>query len=98
MTSKASEPNGIVVTPQMIRAGLDVVKSCRRSPMARRLAAAYRAMAAAAPPDGSPMAAVTPTMLQALRLLGHKLVLYGWRKTATDSCDEQGQSNCHRFV
>jgi hypothetical protein len=72
MTSKASEPNGIVVTPQMIRAGLDVVKSWPSLADGEALAAAYRAMAAAAPPDGSPMAAVTPTMLQALRMLGHK--------------------------
>lgn len=72
MTSKASEPNGIVVTPQMIRAGLDVVKSWPSLADGEALATAYRAMAAAAPLDGSPMAAVTPTMLQALRLLGHK--------------------------
>ena len=69
---KCSEPCDIVVTPRMIRAGLDVVKSWPSLADGEALATAYRAMAAAAPPDGSPMAAVTPTMLQALRLLGHK--------------------------
>lgn len=69
---KCSEPCDIVVTPQMIRAGLDVVKSWPSLADGEALATAYRAMAAAAPPDGSPMAAVTPTMLQALRMLGHK--------------------------
>lgn len=73
MTLKANAPSEIVVTPQMIRAGLDVVKSWPSLADGEALATAYRAMAAAAPPDslagtGSP----TPTMLQALRLLGHK--------------------------
>lgn len=73
MTSKASEPSEIVVTPQMIRAGLAVVRSWPSLADGEALATAYRAMAAAAPPDslvgtGAP----TPTMLQALRLLGHK--------------------------
>ena len=72
MTSKASEPKGIVVTPQMIRAGLDVVKSWPSLADGEALAAAYRAMVAVAPPDGLSKAVVPPTMLQALRMLGHK--------------------------
>jgi hypothetical protein len=72
MTSRTSEPSEIVVTPQMIRAGLEVVKSWPSLAQGEALATAYRAMAAAAPPDGSPTAAITPTMLQALRMLGHK--------------------------
>lgn len=72
MTSKHSEPSRVVVTPQMIRAGLDVVKSWPSLADGEALATAYRAMAAVAPPDGSPQSALTPTMLQALRLLGHK--------------------------
>ena len=70
MTSKSNEPSEIVVTPQMIRAGLAVLKSWPSLADGEALATAYRAMAAAAPSD-SPMAAVTPTMLQALRMLGH---------------------------
>lgn len=72
MTPKASEPSEIVVTPEMIRAGLAVVKSWPSLTDGVALAMAYRAMAAAAPPDGSSTATVTATMLQALRLLGHK--------------------------
>ncbi len=72
MTSKAIAPNEIVVTARMIRAGLDVVKSWPSLADGEALATAYRAMAAAAPPDGLSMGALTPTMLQALRLLGHK--------------------------
>jgi hypothetical protein len=71
MTSKASEPCEIVVTAQMIRAGLQVVKSWPSLTDGEALATAYRAMAAAAPPKGSPTTTLTPTMLQALRLLGH---------------------------
>lgn len=71
MTCKGSEPSEIVVTARMIRAGLEVVKSWPSLTDGEALATAYRAMAAAAPPDGSPTATVTPTMLQALRLLGH---------------------------
>ena len=56
----------------MIRAGLDVVKSRPSLADGVALATAYRAMAAAAPPDSLAMSALTPTMLQALRLLGHK--------------------------
>jgi len=72
MTSKASEPSEIVVTARMIRAGLEVVKSRPSLTDGEALATAYRAMAAAAPPDGSSIATFTPTMLQALRMLGHK--------------------------
>lgn len=72
MTSKTSEPSEIVVTPQMIRAGLNVVKSWPSLADGEALATAYRAMAAAAPPDSLSTSAPTPTMLQALRLLGHK--------------------------
>lgn len=70
MTSKASEPSEIVVTAQMIRAGLEVVKSWPSLADGEALAMAYRAMAAAAPPESFGMP--TPTMLQALRMLGHK--------------------------
>jgi hypothetical protein len=72
MTSKASEPSEIIVTPQMIRAGLAVVKSWPSLADGEALATAYRAMAAAAPGDSPTMGAPTPTMLQALRMLGHK--------------------------
>jgi hypothetical protein len=72
MTSKANEPCEIVVTPRMIRAGLDVVKSWPSLADGEALATAYRAMAAAAPSDSLALNMPTPTMLQALRLLGHK--------------------------
>jgi len=72
MTSKAIAPSEIVVTAQMIRAGLDVVKSWPSLTDGEALATACRAMAAAAPPDSLSMRTLTPTMLQALRLLGHK--------------------------
>ena len=72
MTPKASGPSEIVVTARMIRAGLDVVKSRPSLADGVALATAYRAMAAAAPPDSLAMSALTPTMLQALRLLVHK--------------------------
>ncbi len=72
MTSKAIAASEIVVTARMIRAGLDVVKSWPSLADGEALATAYRAMAAAAPPDSLSMGALTPTMLQALRLLGHK--------------------------
>jgi|GEM_PF-707540 len=72
MTSKASEPSEIVVTAEMIRAGLAVVKSWPSLTDGVALAMAYRAMAAAAPPDALSPGMPTPTMLQALRMLGHK--------------------------
>ena len=72
MTSKANEPCEIVVTARMIRAGLDVVKSWPSLADGEALATAYRAMAAAAPPENLAVSMPTPTMLQALRLLGHK--------------------------
>ncbi|WP_428677283.1 hypothetical protein [Reyranella sp.] len=72
MTVKASEPSEIVVTAQMIRAGLDVVKSWPALTDGEALAMAYRAMAAAAPPESLGLSMPTPTMLQALRMLGHK--------------------------
>ena len=71
MTCKASEPSEIVVTGRMIRAGLDVVKSWPSLTDGEALAMAYRAMAAAAP-EGLSLGMPTPTMLQALRMLGHK--------------------------
>jgi hypothetical protein len=72
MAPKASEPSEIVVTAQMIRAGLDVVKSWPSLTDGEALAMAYRAMAAAAPPESLALSVPTPTMLQALRMLGHK--------------------------
>ncbi|TAJ92905.1 MAG: hypothetical protein EPO10_23670 [Reyranella sp.] len=72
MTSKTSEPSGIVVTAGMIRAGLEVVKSWPSLADGEVLAMAYRAMAAAAPPESLALSMPTPTMLQALRMLGHK--------------------------
>jgi hypothetical protein len=72
MAPKASEPSEIVVTAQMIRAGLDVVKSWPSLTDGETLAMAYRAMAAAAPPESLALSVPTPTMLQALRMLGHK--------------------------
>lgn len=72
MTSKASEPSEVVVTAQMIRAGLAVVKSWPSPADGVALAMAYRAMAAAAPPESLALGMPTPTMLQALRMLGHK--------------------------
>ncbi len=72
MTSKSNEPCEIVVTPRMIRAGLDVVKSWPSLADGEALATAYRAMAAAAPPASLALSMPTPTMLQALRMLGHK--------------------------
>ena len=72
MTGKASEPSEIVVTAQMLRAGLEVVKSWPALTDGEALAMAYRAMAAVAPPDSLALSMPTPTMLQALRMLGHK--------------------------
>lgn len=56
----------------MIRAGLAVVKSWPSLSDGEALATAYRAMAAAAPPESLALGMPTPTMLQALRMLGRK--------------------------
>ncbi len=72
MTCKASEPSEIVVTARMIRAGLDVVKSWPSLADGEALARAYRAMAAAAPPESLALSMRRRRVCRPMRMLGHK--------------------------
>ena len=62
----------IPVTSRMIEAGLCALEDWKDLPPGELLAAVYRAMAAHAPIGNKDGAVPSPTVLDALRLLGHR--------------------------
>jgi hypothetical protein len=74
MTKRKPEPDEsarIVVTPQMIEAGVKTFERWKGATTYDLAAAVYRAMSLAAPPRVDGECELNPTMLHALRLLGH---------------------------
>ncbi len=63
----------IVVTPEMIEAGVRTLDHWGKATKSDLAAAIYRAMSTAAPPNRDGYADADPTMLDALQLLGHRL-------------------------
>ncbi len=63
----------IVVTPEMIEAGVRTLDHWGKATKSDLAAAIYRAMSMAAPPNRDGYAGADPTMLDALQLLGHRL-------------------------
>jgi hypothetical protein len=63
----------IVVTPEMIEAGVRTLEHWGRATKSDQAAAVYRAMSMAAPPRRDGYGGADPTMLAALQLLGHRL-------------------------
>ena len=63
----------IVVTPEMIEAGVRTLDHWGKATKSDLAAAIYRAMSTAAPPNRDGYADADPTMLDALQLLGHPL-------------------------
>ena len=62
----------IAVTSRMIEAGLRALEDWKDLPPGELLATVYRAMAARAPLENKDGAAPSPTVLDALKLLGHR--------------------------
>jgi hypothetical protein len=70
--ARATAPR-IVVTPEMIEAGVRTLEHWAKATKSDQAAAVYRAMSAAAPPSREVTPGADPTMLDALQLLGHRL-------------------------